>query len=104
MPKPTPWIASKTPSQSHRARPASAPATGPPGIQGTHSPKPDVAHSICAQRGAPRPMAKMGTIHEWLFDRCPNSARKPAHTPTKKAKTSRVTAHVGAYVELHRYA
>ena len=45
MPKPTPWMASSVPSQSHRVLPASAPASGEP-AHGTQDPMPEVAHSI----------------------------------------------------------
>ena len=102
MPKPTPWMASRVPSHSQRVLPASAPASGEP-AHGTHDPMPETAHSIWHQRGAPRPTANMGRIHEWRKEALEKMANRMAHTPMKKPKTRRTTIHVFAWLELQRY-
>lgn len=96
MPKPTPCTASRTPSQSHSVRPARAPATGPPGIQGTQRPKPEVPQSIWAQRGAPRPMAKMGRIQECARESLEKMKSSAIQTKRKKTRTRRAMVHWGA--------
>ncbi len=60
---PTPCIASSTPSHSHNERPARALATGP-AVQGKYWPIFEVLQRICAQRGAPSPIAKTGRAQE----------------------------------------
>lgn len=95
IPNPTPWMASITPSQSHSVRPINAPLSGDP-AQGSQDPMPDVLQRICPHRGAPRPTANMGSIHECHFNRPPKRASIKAHTPMRKTSTSIATAQDGA--------
>ena len=101
IPNPTPWTASRTPSQSHSARPMSAPDTGEP-IHGSQTPIPEVAHHIWHQRGAPREMAKMGRIQVCVFDKCQKMAKKAAQTKTKNKITSPNIAPAGAQSDENR--
>lgn len=102
MPIPTPCIESRTPSQSHNERPAIAPPTGPPGIQGSHKPYEDVPHHICAQRGASSPKANIGKIQEWDLLSWAKIKSITTQIPTKKMIASTAIAHGGAYFELQR--
>ena len=103
MPNPTPCTASRTPSQSQSVRPTKAPAMGEP-AHGTHSPIPEVPHSIWHHRGAPSPTAKIGRIQEWEVERVPKMIRKAAQTKTKKKTTKIATAQAGACLLDQRYS
>lgn len=56
----------------------------------------DVLQRIRPHRGAPRPTANMGSIHECQFDRALKRASINAHTPMKKTSTSIAAAQDGA--------
>lgn len=108
MPKPACWMASRTPSQSQRARPIKAPWSGVE-VQGSQEPMVEVLQRIWAQRGAPRPMANMGTIQGWRLESLLNKERRAVQTPMKSAMMRSAIVHVGAcwldqrYLQLRLY-
>lgn len=102
IPNPTPWMASRTPSQSHSVRQTNAPLNGDP-AQGSQHPMLEVLQRICPHRGAPGPTADMGSIHECRLDRPPKRASIKAHTLMKKTSTSIATTQDGACWPDQRY-
>ena len=88
---PTPWMGSRTPSQSHSVRPTNTPLSGDPAQRSQH-PTLDVLQRICPYRGAPRPTASMRSIYECRLDRPPKRASIKAHTAKKKTSTNIATA------------
>lgn len=101
MPKPMPWRASRTPSQSHSDRDINAPTAGVScEYHGTWSPIPDVDHSIWHHRGAPREMAKMGISHACARDRRPSRRRTTDQIRMKKSMSRRMMDQVDVCWEL----
>lgn len=79
------------------------PPPPPPPPQGIWAPMPEVLHRIWAQRGQPRPRAKMGIIQGCRVEREARRASRAAQMATKKTRTRRAMVQGGAWGPAQRY-